>query len=332
MKSTWDLFKRTTPFIWARLLAYLLFAVGSVVLLAIVVGLAWLLIRLFEGSGGIVFFFILVFIGGIFSLYRLLERYVLYLLKAAHIAVLIELIDHGEVPDGKGQIAYGKERVTSMFGTTSAFFAIDQLVMASVKQIHRWLMRIGDFLNVIPGAKYVISIVSMILGIALNYIDEAVLSRVMKYKKEDENVDVWKTSADGIVLYAQSWKSMIATSAGVAIFTILLTVVSFLIVLFPLLAFVQWIAPGSALSFLAYVSAATISLAVKKAFVDPVATISMIRTYHTKTAGVTPRIDLKEQMVSVSRKFRELVSREGSGAPSASRQTVTTPNSVDLNT
>lgn len=193
-------------------------------------------------------------------------------------------------------------------------------------------MRIGDFLNVIPGAKYVISIVSMILGIALNYIDEAVLSRVMKYKKEDENVDVWKTSADGIVLYAQSWKSMIATSAGVAIFTILLTVVSFLIVLFPLLAFVQWIAPGSALSFLAYVSAATISLAVKKAFVDPVATISMIRTYHTKTAGVTPRIDLKEQMVSVSRKFRELVSREGSGAPSASRQTVTTPNSVDLNT
>lgn len=311
MKGTWELLRQTLPFIWMRLVIYALFAVGSVILLALFVGIGLLFLQ-FGAGGGLVFILILLFIGSVFTLYRLLERYVLYLLKTAHIAVLVELIDHGEVPSGQGQIAYGKDKVKQMFGTATAFFAVDQLVHAAVKQVHRWLMRLGDFLNAIPGAKIVISIASMVLGIALNFIDEAVLSRVVKRKKDDVNSDVWKTSADGIVLYAQSWKKMIGTAAGVALFTISLTVVSFLIVLFPMQWIVQAIAGSDVLIAIAYISAIVISLAIKKALVDPVATIAMIRAYHTTTSGLEPDFDLKGKLTSISGKFRTLVQKEGS--------------------
>lgn len=320
MNGTWSLLKKTLPFIWVRLLIYAAFAVGSILVLAILLGIGVLLSKLFGSSSGALWIGILIFVFAMFGIIKFLERYVLYLLKAAHIAVLVELMDHGEVPDGKGQIAYGKERVTSMFGATSAFFAVDQLVSASVKQIHRWLMRLGEFLNVIPGAKHIIGIISMILGIALNYIDEAVLSRVMKQKKEQPDGDIWKTSADGVVLYAQSWKKMIWTATGVAVFTIAVTLAAFLITLFPLMMFSKWIYgdAGFVLGFIAFLAALAVAFAIKAALVDPVATIAMIRTYHAQTSGVTPSFDLKEKMLGVSKKFRELVSREGTGAQTVS--------------
>lgn len=327
MKSTWNLLKQTTPFIWMRILIYMLFAVGSVVLLALMVGISVLLLKLFGESGVIVVLVILGSIGIMFSAYRLLERYVLYLLKAAHIAVLIELIENGSVPEGKGQIAYGKERVTALFGTTSVFFAVDQLVSAAVKQIHKWLMRLGNLFGAIPGAKVVISIASMIIGFAVNYIDEAVLSRVMKHKKEDPESNVWQSSADGVVLYAQSWKGMIGAAAGLAAFNIVLSVTTFVIVFFPLLGLVNLISSDgdSILGALALISALAVTVAVKKALVDPVATITMIRVYHAKTAGVEPSFDLRAKLLGVSKKFKDLVTR------SESEQGVQTTTSVPVN-
>lgn len=328
MKSTWNLLKQTTPFIWMRLLIYALFAVGSVILLALLVGISVLLLKWFGDSGVIMIFIIIATVGIIFGAYRLLERYVLYLLKAAHIAVLIELIEHGEVPEGKGQIQYGKERVQELFGTTTAFFAVDQLVSAAVKQIHRWLMRLGNLFGAIPGAKVVINIASMIIGFAINYIDEAVLSRVMKHKKENPESNVWQTSADGVVLYAQSWKGMIGAAAGLAAFNIVLSVTVFAIVLFPLLGLVNLISSDgdSLLGALAFISALAVTLAAKKALVDPVATITMIRVYHAKTEGVEPSFDLRAKMLGVSKKFKDLVSRSENDT---GEQTQTTPASVN---
>lgn len=311
MNSTWLLLKKTMPFIWLRLLVYLLFAIGSIIFLAILVAISALLLNIFGESAIVTIIMIVSSVVVLFSVYRLLERYVLYLLKAAHIAVLIELIEHGQVPDGKGQITYGKDRVKEMFGTTSAFFVVDQLVAAAVKQIHRWLMRLGDLVQSIPGARVVVNLVSMILGIALNYIDEAVLSRVMKLKKENPESNVWKTSADGVVLYAQSWKTMIGAAAGAAFFSIALSFISFLIIYFPLLGLTKIInGEGNILlGLLALISAISISAAIKKAFVDPVNTIIMIRAYHSKTKGVEPSVDLHGKLLAISNKFKELVRR-----------------------
>lgn len=327
MKQVWKLFAQTLPFIWARLLINILFAVGSLILLAITVGIAYLLVKAFGGGGGITFLLILGFIGSVYGLYKLLGRYVLYLLKAAHIAVLLELMEQGSIPQGKGMLNYGKEQVKTMFGTTSVFFAVDQLVAASVKQIHRWLMRLGNLLQAIPGANAIIRLISLILGIALNYIDEAVLSRVMKQKKQSPDTSVWKSAADSVVLYAQAWKSMLLTAAATAVFSILLFVICFAIVLVPLQSLVYWLTGSSAFSAIAVIGALFVCYAVKNALFDPVATIAMIRSYHKATATLTPSMDLKEQLSSVSRKFRELVSRDGASPTPARNPAVQFPGS-----
>ena len=49
-----------------------------------------------------------------------LRDYILYLVKAGHIAVLVELLDGKDIPGGIGQITYAKAIVTDRFGQASA--------------------------------------------------------------------------------------------------------------------------------------------------------------------------------------------------------------------
>ena len=57
-----------------------------------------------------------------------LRDYLLYMVKAGHIAVLVELLDNRPIPGGQGQIAYARTIVADRFGQASALFALDQLV------------------------------------------------------------------------------------------------------------------------------------------------------------------------------------------------------------
>ena len=57
-----------------------------------------------------------------------LREYLLYIVKAGHIAVLVELLDDGELPGGRGQINHATEVVKQRFGQASILFGVDQLV------------------------------------------------------------------------------------------------------------------------------------------------------------------------------------------------------------
>ena len=72
--------------------------------------------------------------GGIFgfglvslSLYWLRE-YILYLVKAGHIAVMVHLIDGADVPGGQSQIAYAQQVVHERFAEANVLFVLDQLI------------------------------------------------------------------------------------------------------------------------------------------------------------------------------------------------------------
>src|SRR5690606_40642685 len=56
------------------------------------------------------------------------REYILYIVKAGHIAVLVKLIDGEPLPDGRSQITYAKSVVTERFAQASLLFALDQLV------------------------------------------------------------------------------------------------------------------------------------------------------------------------------------------------------------
>lgn len=308
-----QLVKKTMPFIVSRIAVYGIFFLVSVLFFGLILGFCILLFKLFEFGSG---FLILIILGSFFTVYyglKFAERYFLYLVKVGHIAVVTELLRNGEVPDGKGQLTYGKEQVKENFGSANVAFVMDNIILGAIRQIQRWMFRIGNFFSFIPGAKNVISIISMIIEVSLRYVDESILSYVFLRKKEGRDENVWKSACDGVVLYAQSWKKILTTSLGIVAFVYIFNILLFVISVFPLVALASAIASNSGvasfLGFLAVVAAYTFTTVMKRAFLDPIAMIAMIRAYQTNIEGLEPSIDMHGKILRISKKFRELVNR-----------------------
>jgi hypothetical protein len=162
-----QIFTQTMAFVWAKLLLGLATVVISIVLFAILFGIALLL----GTSTG--FFFLLVWIGLTVTIRFFLMRYVGYLIKAGHIAVIAEAVTTGRVPDN--QLAYGKNMVIKRFGAANVFFIIDKLVTGAVRQIQKGIGRLGGALGMIPGMGGITSLMQMFVNISLGYIDECCL-------------------------------------------------------------------------------------------------------------------------------------------------------------
>jgi hypothetical protein len=72
--------------------------------------------------------------GGIFgfgaasAIMYFLREYLLYLVKAGHIAVLVELMDGKDIPGGRAQIDHAQKAVRERFAQSSILFALDQII------------------------------------------------------------------------------------------------------------------------------------------------------------------------------------------------------------
>ncbi|TMW72905.1 hypothetical protein [Alteribacter natronophilus] len=321
-----NLAMRTLPFFVFRLLVYAVFGLVSLTFLGLMIGFGILLFRWFEFASG---FFILMMIGtffGVLGILRFIERYFLYMVKVGHVAVVTELLRTGKVPEGKNQIEYGKDQVKNHFGSANVAFVLDKIVYGAVRQIQRWLFRVGNFFSFVPGAQKVIRILSKVMEVSLRYIDEAVLSYVMYRKSEmdERQVDalerdsVWKSACDGVVLYAQSWKKIGLTAAGIVAGIYVLNFAVFLIAVFPLMAIGSAVASsagaGAVIGYFAIIGAYIFTSMFKRAVVDPLAMIAMVRTYQLSVRETEPSIDLQQKLLGVSSKFKELFNKS-KGAP-----------------
>ncbi|HLS66847.1 MAG TPA: hypothetical protein VK029_07645 [Pseudogracilibacillus sp.] len=312
--STMALVTKTMPFIIARILTYVIFAVIAFVFLGIMVGIGFLLLKMFGESAGA---FIVVMLIALLVLYgglRFVERYFLYMVKLGHVSVIVQLLDKGKVPDGKGMVAYGKDSVVENFGASNVAFLVDSMVHAAVRQIQRWIMRIGEMFRFIPGSQYVMGIISAIMSVSLNYIDEAVMSYVFLQKSKQKEESVWKSASDGVTLYAQSWKGVLKTAAIAVVFIYVFTIVVFLVLAFPLM-FVSKIIAGDTeglgffLGFLALLGAWILTVLIKRALIDPVVTVMMVRSYQMSIRTLEPAIDLQQKLLGVSSNFRKLFNK-----------------------
>ena len=123
-----EVFSKTLPFCWAKLLLGLATVVISIVILALLLGIAWLF-----KSGGVGFVMILIWLGATGVVNFFLNHYIGYLVKAGHVAVITEAVVTGRVPDN--QVAYGKQIVKERFLTSNVYFVLDKLVAGAVRQL-----------------------------------------------------------------------------------------------------------------------------------------------------------------------------------------------------
>ncbi len=309
---TFKLFWRTLPYVLVRALVYVLFGAGVLVFLGLLFLLGLLFNSLFPGSAIPAVILAVVALGGILGIIRLARRYVLYLVKIGHVAVVTELFTAGELPGGTNQFRYGKDQVVSHFGSASALFVVDQLISAAARQILSWLSAAAGCLNQIPGVSILFSIIKSVLQIAVNYIDEAVMSYILQHKDQD----IWQAAADGLALYAQSWKKLLVTAAILALVILVFSVVVFLLVALPFFsaAALRDEASRPLYYVVGFVLALIITGMAKSLVVDPLATVGMVVSYNQAIQGQTPSADTSAQIAAVSGKFRDIQGRVGTGS------------------
>ncbi len=312
--SVMALVRRTFPFIVARLVIYGLFLAAELVFLAIMTGIGFLIFNMFGESGGAFFAVILLSFIVVYSGLRFLERYVLYLVKMSHVAVITELLRTGEIPHSKNMVSYGKQQVTDSFGASNVAFLVDSMVHGAVKQIQRWIMRAGNLFSFIPGSKNIIGILNMIMSMSLNYIDEAVMSYVFVRKSKGHEETVWKSAADGVTMYAQSWKSILKSATAAVAFIYIFSILVFIGFVVPFVFIANLIAAdtpglGTFLGFIAVVFAAIFTTILKRVLFDPIITIMMIRSYQMSIRNLEPAVDLQQKLVSVSPRFQRLFTK-----------------------
>ena len=287
-----EIFSKTLPFAWAKLALGLATVLISALLLGLLMGLAMLF-----NSGGVGFVMFVVWIGAVGVVRFALLHYIGYMFKAGHIAVITEAVMTGRVPDN--QIAYGKQMVTERFATSNVYFALDKLVAGAVKQIQGGVDKVGSVFGFIPGLSYATGLVKYFIGMSLGYIDECCLGYTF-YKKEQ---GAFKSAADGVVIYAQNWKTLLGSAAKTMAMVVLglagITLVLF--VAFGLL-FRAFAWPG----FIAFAIAILIAMAIKYAFIDSLILARTMVAYMGVAPTTVITFDLYGKLSVISSKFKEL--------------------------
>ncbi len=227
------------------------------------------------------------------------REWLLYMVKAAHIAVMVRLIDGQPMPDGKSQIAHGRETVTARFGEANVLFVMDQLIKGVISVITGLIGGIAAFLP-IPGLDTIVSFVNTVIRISLTYVDEIILG----YNIRIDSSNPWETSRQGLVLYAQNGKTMIRNAIWLSVFLYILAIAVFVLALAPAAA-ILYVFPGEWAGY-AFVLAIVFAWSFKAAVLEPFAIAALMSVYFKVIAGQAPNPEWDAKLSSASGKFREI--------------------------
>jgi len=293
------LMRRTAPFVIFRVVVYFGITVALILATGTGAGLGWgignfgdeefrISSTFYGGIGGfgitagVIFFF---------------RDYLLYVVKAGHIAVMVELMEGGTIPDGRGQIDYAAGVVKARFGQASMLFALDQVIKGVIAAVTGLVQGLLAF---IPGMDRAMGVVRAYLRLAVGLVDEVILAHAIRTKAENP----WDSAREALVLYGQNARPMLINAAWLTAIVYGLSFFVFLLMLAPAAA-VVWLIPG-AWSAGGLVFALVFAWAVKAALIEPFAIACMLQVFFKVTKGQTPDPEWEARLAKVSDKFRSM--------------------------
>ncbi len=293
---------RTWPFIALRLVVYFAVTVAYVVATGTVAGVGYGLGHIWQDPGsGAVFGGIAGFALVSAVLYWLRE-YILYIVKAGHIAVIVRLVDGREIPGGRGQIDYATGIVKARFKEASVLFVVDQLIKGVLRVVTGLLGGLANVLP-IPGLQALVGFANSVIRISLTYVDEIILG----YNIRTGSDAPFDAARQGLVLYAQNGGRMVKNAVWLAVFMWLLAFAVFLVMLAPAAA-ILYLMPG-ALAGWSFALAIVFAWAIKAALLEPFAIAALMQVYFRAIEGQTPDPEWDRKLSGASRHFRELKDR-----------------------
>jgi hypothetical protein len=302
---------KTYPFILLTFFLYCVFgAIGLFLILLFI-----LMIGLLGFSGFLFLILGIVFFGLFIGLFFLFKRYVLYLVKAAHIAVIADLTLDRKVPGFLGQFGYGKKKVIKRFGSVSALFVLDRLIAGVTGAILGTISFITAWIP-LGSLKSLIRMFLQIIRLITNHIDEAIVAYIFI----NEDVDPWSGARDGLVLYAQKWKPILITCTLLVLGAYALMGVAWFGVFFVSSMVSAFLGPiaGEIAGFLAFPLALLLLLIIYSAFLNPLILVWIIVTYVEEIKNEVPNPKTVEWLNGVSNKFKEITSKAGASLSSSS--------------
>ncbi|HKP62226.1 MAG TPA: hypothetical protein VJV78_36085 [Polyangiales bacterium] len=298
---------RTAPYAIGRFMVLFGTSLVTIVWYAVTFG-GWFLLGKLHPLIGFVWFIGCCMVFG--YLWRTLVRYFLYMLKAGQIAVLTELLTRGQIGDGnEGMFQYGKRVVTERFGQMNAMFALDMLVHGVVRAFNRTLDWIAGLLP-IPGLRDIVGIVNAIVYSAATYVDETILS----YSLARGDEDVFRSSRDGLIYYAQNSKEVLKTGMWIVVLDKVTTAVAWIVMLVPA-GLIAWLMPASikgGATLLTLVVSALFTWNLRAAFLEPLFLTMIMIKFHVSVHGQAINLEWDERLSQVSGKFVELKNHIGS--------------------
>ncbi|KAA0891001.1 hypothetical protein [Pusillimonas sp. ANT_WB101] len=301
LRRSLTLMVQTMPFILLRCVVYFGIALAYILFTGMGAGVGWGIGALgdegFQTSasiwGGVAGFGITA------AILYFLREYLLYMVKAGHIAVLVNLIDGQPLPEGRSQIAHAQQIVKSRYAQANVLFALDQIVKGVIAAITGLVQGVASILP-IPGISQLMGLVRAFLRLAVGLIDEVILA----YAIRTESQNPWSSAQTALVLYGQNGKNMLKNAAWLAIFTYGLSFLVFLAMLAPAAAVVYMI-PG-AWSAGGFLFALVFAWAIKAALIEPFAIACMLQAYFKAIEGQQPDPEWEARIDGVSGKFRKL--------------------------
>lgn len=293
---------RTLPFLLLRLMVYIGITVAYIIAVGVGSGIGLVMGKVAgnggtgAGLGGFVGFAIVT------GLLFWAREYLLYLVKAGHIAVLVELMAGRTIPGGRSQIDYARDIVKQQFATSSMLFGLNQLIRGILRAFNRLTVSIASWLP-IPGLDGLVKVVDAVVNTSLSHLDQVILAQILRTR----SANPWATARDSVVLYAQNFKGVLKNAAFLTLFVWVLTLVIFLVVFTPIVALIGLFHVHA--GFWSFALTLIAALSLKAALIDPFAMIALLQVYDRVTEGQTPNPEWIAKLEGMSTQFRELTQK-----------------------
>jgi len=298
-KTILGLMSRTMPFLIYRLLVYIGITLVYVAVTGGGAGIGYIAGKVGgdpatgAGYGGMIGF-------GVASVALYFAReYLLYMVKAGHIVVLVELLDGKTLPEGRGQIEHATVEVKKRFVESSLLFGVDQLIKGILKTFNRIFFSIATFLP-IPGLQGITKLVNAVINMSLTYLDEVILAHIVRTQSDNP----WQSSQEAIILYAQNYKTILKNAIFLTFIIWGLTLLVFLLVLGPVAGFVA-LFPNAA-GFWTFAFAAVLAWGIKAAVIEPIAMTALMQVFFKVIEGQEPDAEWDAKLSKMTGKFRKL--------------------------
>jgi len=299
LSTIFGLMKKTYPFLVFRFMIYAGITLAIVGITGGGAGLGWLGGFLLGDAGkGAGYGGILGASGSFYFLY-VIREYLLYQVKAGHIALLVKFMDGEPVPEGQGMVGYAKDQVKEHFVQSNVLFLVDQSIKGVLKVISRLFSSVANVLP-IPGLQIFVTVVSKIVSMSLTYIDEIILA----YHMKNSSGNVWGNSCKGLVLYTMNYHKMLKNAFWVSLLVWVLMLFVFILVFGPVAAIVS-VFPSMA-GFWAFAVAGVITWGIKAAVVDPIAMTALMQVYFKVIEGQSANPEMEQKLESLSSNFKSM--------------------------